>query len=71
MLPLITASDDFAFFAQKVPGLYINVGITPLDKNPASPPSKLAAVPRFSAACEQKRDGADSLGRFSSKGTRL
>jgi amidohydrolase len=38
MLPLITASEDFAFFAQRVPGLYINVGITPRDKNPASAP---------------------------------
>jgi amidohydrolase len=33
-LPLITASEDFAFFAQKVPGLYVNIGVTPLDKNP-------------------------------------
>ena len=38
MLPLITASEDFAFFSQKVPGLYINVGVTPLDKNPATAP---------------------------------
>jgi amidohydrolase len=36
MLPLITASEDFAFFAQKVPGLYIDIGITPLDKDPAT-----------------------------------
>jgi amidohydrolase len=34
MLPLITASEDFAFFAQKVPSLYINIGVTPQDKNP-------------------------------------
>jgi metal-dependent amidase/aminoacylase/carboxypeptidase family protein len=38
MLPLITASEDFAFFAQKVPGMYINIGITPLDKDPATAP---------------------------------
>jgi amidohydrolase len=39
MLPLITASEDFAFFAQKVPGMYIDIGITPLDKDPATAPS--------------------------------
>jgi amidohydrolase len=38
MLPLITASEDFAFFAQKVPGMYINIGITPLDKDPGTAP---------------------------------
>ncbi|MGC1522310.1 MAG: amidohydrolase [Steroidobacteraceae bacterium] len=38
MLPLITASEDFAFFAQKVPGMYINIGITPLDQDPATAP---------------------------------
>jgi amidohydrolase len=38
MLPLITASEDFAFFAQKAPGMYINIGITPLDKDPATAP---------------------------------
>jgi amidohydrolase len=37
-VPLITASEDFAFFAQQVPALYINVGITPLDKDPATAP---------------------------------
>jgi amidohydrolase len=39
MLPLITASEDFAFFAQQVPGMYIDIGITPLDKDPAAAPS--------------------------------
>ena len=38
MLPLITASEDFAFFAQQVPGMYINIGITPLDKDPVTAP---------------------------------
>jgi amidohydrolase len=38
MLPLITASEDFAFFAQKVPGMYIDIGITPLDKDPVTAP---------------------------------
>jgi amidohydrolase len=38
MLPLITASEDFAFFAQRVPGMFIDVGITPLDKDPATAP---------------------------------
>jgi amidohydrolase len=38
MLPLITASEDFAFFAQKVPGMYIDIGITPLDKDPGTAP---------------------------------
>jgi amidohydrolase len=36
MLPLITASEDFSFFAQKVPSLYINIGVTPPDKNPGT-----------------------------------
>lgn len=39
MLPLITSSEDFAFFAQKVPGMYINIGVTPLDQDPAAAPS--------------------------------
>ena len=43
MLPLITASEDFAFFSQKVPGLYINVGVTPLDRNPAAAPPNHSA----------------------------
>ena len=38
MLPLITASEDFAFFAQKVPGMYVDIGITPLDKDPGTAP---------------------------------
>ena len=38
MLPLITASEDFAFFAQKAPAMYIDIGITPLDKDPATAP---------------------------------
>lgn len=38
MLPLITAAEDFAYFSQKVPGLYINIGVTPLDKDPATAP---------------------------------
>ena len=38
MLPLITASEDFAFFAQKAPGMYIDIGITPLDEDPATAP---------------------------------
>jgi amidohydrolase len=38
MLPLITASEDFAFFAQKVPSLYINIGVTPPDVDPATAP---------------------------------
>jgi amidohydrolase len=43
MLPLITAAEDFAFFSQQVPGLYINVGVTPLDKNAATAPPNHSA----------------------------
>ena len=39
MLPLITASEDFAFFAQKVPSLYINIGVTPPDADPTTAPT--------------------------------
>ncbi len=51
MLPLITASEDFAFFSQKVPGLYVNVGVTPLDKDPAT------AAPNHSALFYLDEDG--------------
>lgn len=30
-----SASEDFSYFAQKVPGLYVFLGATPLDKDPA------------------------------------
>ncbi len=36
LLPLITASEDFAYFAQKVPSLFINIGVTAADQNPAT-----------------------------------
>jgi len=39
MLPLITASEDFAFFAQKVPSLYINIGVTAPDVDPTTAPT--------------------------------
>jgi amidohydrolase len=38
-LPLITAAEDFAFFAQKVPSLFVNIGVTPLDENPMTAPT--------------------------------
>lgn len=30
-----SASEDFSYFSQKVPGLYVFLGVTPLDKDPA------------------------------------
>jgi amidohydrolase len=34
--PLFGASEDFSFFAQEVPGLYVFLGITPRDQDPAT-----------------------------------
>lgn len=34
--PLAGASEDFSFFAKEVPGLYIFLGITPFDQDPAN-----------------------------------
>jgi amidohydrolase len=39
IVPLITASEDFAFFAQQVPSLYINIGVTPRDVDPTTAPT--------------------------------
>ncbi|WP_409282263.1 amidohydrolase [Pseudomonas putida] len=33
--PLVGASEDFSFFAGKVPGLYFYLGVTPADQDPA------------------------------------
>ena len=33
--PLAGASEDFSFFAQEVPGLYVFLGITPEGQDPA------------------------------------
>src|SRR6266480_2482357 len=34
-----TAAEDFSFFAQKVPGVYFVIGVTPPDQNPDTAPS--------------------------------
>lgn len=34
-MPLIGASEDFSFFAEQVPGLYVFLGVTPRDQDPA------------------------------------
>ncbi len=36
---LITASEDYSFFAQKIPSVYFFVGITPPDQDPLQAPS--------------------------------
>jgi amidohydrolase len=36
---LITASEDYSYFAQKIPSVYFFVGITPADQDPAQAPS--------------------------------
>jgi amidohydrolase len=36
---LVTASEDFAFFAKTIPGVFFFVGITPPDQDPAKAPS--------------------------------
>jgi amidohydrolase len=33
--PLHGASEDFSFFAKEVPGLYVFLGVTPRDQDPA------------------------------------
>jgi amidohydrolase len=38
-MAVLTASEDFAWFAQKVPSVYFFVGITPPDQSPESAPS--------------------------------
>ena len=35
MAPLAGASEDFSFFAKEVPGLYVFLGVTPRDQDPA------------------------------------
>lgn len=34
--PLAGASEDFSFYAQTVPGLYVFLGVTPKDQDPAT-----------------------------------
>jgi amidohydrolase len=38
-MDLITAAEDFSFFAQTVPGVYFFVGVTPPEQDPATAPS--------------------------------
>ncbi len=38
-MPLLTAAEDFAFFARKVPGFYFFVGITPVTQDPETAPT--------------------------------
>jgi amidohydrolase len=33
--PLVGASEDFSYFAKRVPGLYVFLGVTPADQDPA------------------------------------
>jgi amidohydrolase len=33
--PLVGASEDFSFFAKEAPGLYVFLGVTPRDQDPA------------------------------------
>ncbi len=37
-IPKITASEDFSFYAQEVPGLFFFLGGTPADQDPAKAP---------------------------------
>jgi amidohydrolase len=38
-VPVITAGEDFAFFAQKYPAFYFFVGVTPRGTDPAAAPA--------------------------------
>jgi metal-dependent amidase/aminoacylase/carboxypeptidase family protein len=33
--PLVGASEDFSFYAKAAPGLFVFLGVTPLDQDPA------------------------------------
>ena len=44
-IPMSTVAEDFAYFAEAVPGFYFFVGATPLDQDPRSAPSNHS--PRF------------------------
>ena len=37
--PLVTGAEDFSFYALEVPGLFVFLGITPEDQDPATAPS--------------------------------
>ena len=37
--PLVTGAEDFSYFQEKVPGLFVLLGVTPTDKDPAKVPS--------------------------------
>lgn len=38
-IPLVTAAEDFTFFARRVPSVYFFVGITPPDRDPKTAPA--------------------------------
>ena len=38
-IPYMTISEDFAQFGQRVPSFFFTVGVTPVDKDPATAPS--------------------------------
>lgn len=38
-VPLVTGSEDFAYFAEAVPSFYYFVGVTPVDQDPATAPT--------------------------------
>jgi amidohydrolase len=38
-IPLVTGSEDFAFYGQKVPALFFFVGVTPAGQDPGKAPS--------------------------------
>ncbi|HYW50502.1 MAG TPA: hypothetical protein VE861_07845, partial [Gemmatimonadaceae bacterium] len=37
--PLVTGAEDFSYFQEKVPGLFVLLGVTPKDKDPATVPA--------------------------------
>jgi amidohydrolase len=38
VMPLVTASEDFAYFANAVPSFFFFVGVTPPDQDPVTAP---------------------------------
>ena len=37
-IPLVTGSEDFAYFANRIPSFYFVVGVTPADQDPVTAP---------------------------------
>ncbi|WDE02256.1 M20 family metallopeptidase [Thalassomonas actiniarum] len=62
MMPKITGAEDFSFYAQEVPGLFVFLGGTPLDQDPKQAPSNHS--PYFFADESAFKTGTETLTRL-------